>query len=76
MLQRKIKKFIDKGYIAPTSQKFNSLVKYFAVPKGVIGNVVQDWWIVFYAGTNKLNDCVWCPSCSLPSVNSLLWIVD
>ncbi len=76
VLQKKIKKFIDKVYIAPTSQKFNSSIKYFAVPKGVIGNMVQDWRIVSHTGTNKLNDCVWYPSFSLPIVNSLLWIVD
>jgi hypothetical protein len=73
LLGKKIKKFIDKKYITPTSQKFSSLIKYFAVPKGVIGDMVQDWWIVFHAGANKPNDCMWCPSFS---VNSLLRIVD
>jgi hypothetical protein len=73
---QKVKKLIDKGYMAPTFQKFNSLIKYSAVPKGVIGKVMQDWQIVFHAGANKLNDCVWCPSFSLSTVNSLLWIMD
>jgi hypothetical protein len=48
----------------------------FAVPKGVIDNVIQDWRIVFHAGANKLNDCVWAPSFCLPTINSLLWITD
>ncbi len=31
---------------------------------------------MFHAGANQLNDCVWAPSFSLPTVNSLLRIVD
>ncbi len=76
VLWKKIKKFIHKGYITPTLLKFNSLIKYLAVPKSVINDVVQEWWIVFHAGANKLNGCVWCPSFSLPKVISLLWIVE
>ncbi len=73
ILQKKLKKFIDKKYLGG---HIGSLIKYFAVPKGVIDNVVQDWRIVFHAGANKLNDCVWAPSFSLPTVNSLLRITD
>ena len=47
------------------------MIKYFAVPKGL-----EDWRIVFDAGANKLNDVVWVPSFFLPTVNSLLRIVD
>jgi hypothetical protein len=52
------------------------LIKYFAVPKGIINGIVQDWQTVFHAGANKLNDCIWTPSFSLPTVNSLLCIVN
>jgi hypothetical protein len=76
ILQKKLKKFIDKKYLAPPPGHIGSLIKYFAIPKGVIGNVVQDWRIVFHAGANKLNDCIWAPSFSLPTVNSLLQITD
>ena len=41
------------------------------MPKGL-----EDWRIVFDAGANKLNDVVWVPSFFLPTVNSLLRIVD
>ena len=57
-------------------QVCKSVIKYFAVPKGVVDEVVQDWRIVFHAGANKLNDAVFVPSFSLPTVNSLLWLVD
>ncbi len=32
--------------------------------------------MVFHAGANKLNDYIWTPSFSLPTVNTLLQIVD
>ena len=53
-----------------------SVIKYFAVPKGVIDDVVQDWRIVFDAGANGLNETVFVPSFSLPNVNSLLRLVN
>jgi len=37
---------------------------------------VMDWRIVFHAGANKLNNCVWMPSFSLPTLNLLLRLVD
>jgi hypothetical protein len=52
-----------------------SVIKYFAVPKGIVDKVVQDWRVVFHAGANKLNDAVFVPSFSLPTVNLLLWLV-
>ena len=76
VLQTKIKKMIDKGYIAPSTKRIQSLIKYFAVPKGVMEEGALDWRIVFHAGANKLNDVVWAPSFSLPTVNSLLRMVD
>ena len=41
------------------------------MPKGL-----EEWRIVFDAGANKLNDVVWVPSFFLPTVKSLLRIVD
>ncbi len=71
MLWKKIKKSMEWKYIAPPAGKIMSLIKYFAVPKGL-----DDWRIVFHAGANKLNDCVWAPWFCLPTMNSLLRIVD
>jgi len=77
VLHKKILKFIKKGYIVPPrSGQVKSLMKYFAVPKGVLEGVTLDWRIVFHAGANKLNDSVWAPSFILPSLNSLLRIVE
>ena len=77
VLKKKIKKFIDRKYITPPSgRQLKSLIKYFAVPKGVVDGEVQDWRVVFHAGANKLNECVWAPSFMLPTINSLLRIVD
>jgi hypothetical protein len=76
ILRKKLLKSINKGYLAPHVGQIDSLIKYFAVPKGVIDGVVQDWRIVLDAGANKLNKCVWAPSFCLPTVNSLLRITD
>ena len=76
VLRKKVKKFLERKYEAPYRGKIRSLIKYFAVPKGIIDNVVQDWRTVFHAGANKLNDAVWVPSFGLPTVNLLLRITD
>jgi hypothetical protein len=76
ILKKKIIKFVGKKYLVPPVGWIGSLMKYFAIPKGVIDNIVQDWRIVFHAGVNKLNDCVWTPLFCLPTVNSLLQITD
>jgi hypothetical protein len=76
ILKKKILKFVGKNYLAPPVGQIGSLIKYFAVPKVVIDNVVQDWRIVFHARANKLNDCVWAPLFCLPTVNLLLRIMD
>ena len=34
VLRKKIQRFIERRYIGPTSTKFKSSIKYFAVPKG------------------------------------------
>ncbi len=61
-LKKKIIKFVGKKYLAPPVGWIGSLIKYFAVPKEVIDNNIQDWRIVFHAGVNELNDYVWAPS--------------
>ncbi len=71
-LKKKIKKFVAKGYITPVEGKVGLLINYFAVLKGIIGGVVQEWRTVFHAEANKLNDCICTPSLSLPTINSLL----
>ncbi len=76
MLCKKILKFVVKEYMAPPSKKIKSLIKYFTVLKGIIKEVVQDWGIVFHAGANKLNNSVWAPLFSLPTVNTLLRTMD
>ena len=44
VLQRKITKQINKGYIVgPQNGQHKSVIKYFAVPKGVVEGVAQDW---------------------------------
>jgi hypothetical protein len=76
VLLKKIQKFVEKGYIALVKGQIGSVIKYFAIPKGVINGVVQDWTTIFHAEANKLNDRLWTPSFSLPMINSLLQIVD
>jgi hypothetical protein len=76
VLKKKIQKFMDKGYIAPVVGQIGSLIKYFAIPKRIINGVVQDWRAVFHVGANKLKDCVWTPLFSLPTINSLLQIIN
>jgi hypothetical protein len=76
VLRKKVKKFLKRKYVAPYQGQISSLIKYFAVPKGIINGEVQDWRTVFHAGANKLNNVVWIPSFGLPTVNSLLCIMD
>lgn len=76
VLKKKILAMWQKRYLDVPVGKLKSAISYFAVPKGKVDGVVQDWRVVFHAGTNGLNDCVWAPSFWLPSVESLLQIVD
>jgi hypothetical protein len=62
---------VKKRYVTPVDGKIGSLIKYFAVPKGVVNDITLDWRIVFHAGANRLNECVWAPLFSLPTVNTL-----
>ena len=75
-MRKKLIKFVNRGYLAPPVGRIESLIKYFAIPKGIIDDVIQNWRIVFDTGTNKLNECVWAPSFCLPTVNLLLQIMD
>ena len=67
---------IVKRYIVPPREKLRSCIQYFAVPKGIIDGVAQDWRVVYHAGANMLNDCVWAPGFWLPTVSSLLRMLD
>jgi hypothetical protein len=71
VLKDKIWKMWKKQYVEAPSRKLSSAIMYFAVPKGK-----DDWRTVFHAGANGLNDSVWAPSFWLPTVDSLLRIVD
>lgn len=71
MLRDKIAKVIQRRYLVTSSSKIASLIKFFAVPKGE-----GDCRVVYHAGANGLNDCVWAPPFFLPTVDSLLRIVD
>ena len=76
VLKRKILAMWGKRYLDAPQGRLKSAISYFAVPKGIVENVVQDWRVVFHAGANGLNDCIWAPSFWLPSVESLIRIVD
>jgi hypothetical protein len=71
VLIKKLSKMIQRQYLAQPEMKLQSLIKFFAVPKGE-----GDWRIVYHAGANGLNDCVWAPPFYLPTVDALLRIVD
>ena len=76
VLRKKVLSMWQKRYLDKPAGKLKSAISYFAVPKGEAEGVVQDWRVVFHAGANGLNDCVWAPPFWLPSVDSLLRIVD
>ncbi len=55
----------EKGYISTGLVK--SLTSYFAVAKGD-----SDIWMVYDASASGLNACLWVPTFTLPSADSLL----
>ena len=61
----KIEKVIKRRYMARVSTgiKLKSLIKYFAVPKGL-----EDIRIVYDGTASGLNDAVWAPSFWLPTI--------
>ena len=71
ILRGKLAKMIQRKYLVTPTTRIASLIQFFAVPKGE-----GDWRVVYHAGANGLNDCVWAPPFFLPSVESLLRIVD
>mmetsp|Transcript_11711 Transcript_11711/g.19385 ORF Transcript_11711/g.19385 Transcript_11711/m.19385 type:complete len:1450 (-) Transcript_11711:1434-5783(-) len=65
--QEKINKALGRKYIVEANITLKSLIKYFAVPKGL-----EDIRMVYDATANGLNDAVWAPSFWLPTVESML----
>ena len=70
----KVEKVIRRRYMTrvTTGLKLKSLIKYFAVPKGL-----DDVRIVYDGTASGLNDAVWAPSFWLPTIESLVierWI--
>jgi hypothetical protein len=79
-VRSKIMKVIKRRYMvrARTSFDIKSLIKYFAVPKGL-----SDIRIVYDATASGLNEVVWAPSFWLATIDSLVraldstsWMVD
>jgi len=75
-VRAKLDKFRAKGYV--TKGTVAGLTSYFTVPKGE-----GDVRLVFDGTKSGLNDVVWAPGFTLPSVNSLLaalepgtWMAD
>jgi hypothetical protein len=69
----KVEKVIKRRYMArvTTGLKLKSLIKYFAVPKGI-----DDIRIVYDGTASGLNDAVWAPSFWLPTIDSLVRALD
>lgn len=68
-VRQKLENVRRKGYIEKGEVK--SLTNYFAVPKGK-----SDIRMVYDATKSRLNDALWVPSFSLPSIDSLLNLLD
>ena len=64
----KIKKYLKRGYLTIKPRcEINSLIDYFAVPKGE-----DDIRVVFNGTSCGLNDCLWSQNFWLPTANSLV----
>lgn len=68
-VKEKVDKFIKRGYLYPGTAF--SLVSYFTVPKGE-GNV----HLVFNGAKSGLNKVIWAPSFTLPTIDSLLPMLE
>jgi hypothetical protein len=66
---KKLEKFMRRGYIAPGN--VISLISYFAVPKGD-----SDICLVFDGTNLGLNSKLWAPPFCLPSIESLLPMLE
>ena len=69
----KVEKVIKRRYIVwlTTGVDLKSLIKYFAVPKGL-----DDIRIVYDGTASGLNEAVWAPSFWLPTIDSLVRALD
>lgn len=72
-VKSKVDKVIRRRYMAKltTGVNIKSLIKYFAVPKGV-----DDVRIVYDGTASGLNESVWAPSFWLPTIDSLIRALD
>jgi len=68
-VREKLCKFTTRGYIRPGT--VNSLISYFAVPKGE-----TDICLVFDGTKSGLNAAIWAPTFTLPTVDSLLPCIE
>ena len=76
VLREKLADVIAKKYLDVPDEMMESLIQYFAVPKGEEDGKAKDWRVVYHAGANGLNDCVWTPSFWLPTAATLLRMLD
>ena len=76
VLRKKILDVIGKRYIDLPEEEIESWIQYFAVPKGEKDGDTLDWRVVYDGGANGLNDSVWVPSFWMPTVSSLLRMLD
>ena len=69
----KVEKVMKRRYIVrlTTGVDLKSLIKYFAVPKGL-----DDIRIVYDGTASGLNEAVWAPSFWLPTIDSLVRALD
>ena len=70
-VRSKLKKVLGRRYMLTTGLNIKSLIKFFDVEKGD-----SDIRIVYDATANKLNSCVWVPSFWLPTVESLVRVLN
>jgi len=69
LMRKKLSKVRDRRYLV--AGQVDSLTSFFAVPKGA-----DDIRMVYDGTKSGLNDTIWVPRFSLPTVNSLLRAVD
>ncbi len=68
-VKQKLEKFIDRGY--PKLGSVASLISYFTVPKRE-----SDVRLVFNGTKSWLNEVIWAPSFHLPTIDSLLSLLE
>ena len=70
-VRSKLEKVLSRRYVLTTGLRVCSYIRYFDVPKGD-----KDVRIVYDGTANGLNHCVWVPSFWLPTLDSLLRVLD